>query len=77
MPYLQEIGLQPVAPNGVLGDPRLAQAERGDRYLAAQVRSCERQIAGTVQKRNFTSPPMSTSIMDNVAAQVALADRNR
>ncbi|MEE4379712.1 MAG: creatininase family protein, partial [Candidatus Competibacteraceae bacterium] len=45
MPHLQGAGLLPVAPNGVLGDPRLARAERGERYLAAQVRSCEQQIA--------------------------------
>jgi mycofactocin system creatininase family protein len=45
MPYLQGAGLLPVAPNGVLGDPRPARAERGERYLVAQVRSCEEQIA--------------------------------
>jgi creatinine amidohydrolase len=44
LPYLQGEGLRPVTPNGVLGDPRPARAERGERYLAAQVRSCGEQI---------------------------------
>ncbi len=36
LPRLWENGLQPVTPNGVLGDPRRADANRGERYLAAQ-----------------------------------------
>lgn len=37
LPRLREVGLQPVTANGVLGDPRQAEAERGGRYLTAQV----------------------------------------
>ncbi|MFO1430442.1 MAG: mycofactocin biosynthesis peptidyl-dipeptidase MftE [Candidatus Competibacteraceae bacterium] len=37
LPRLRENGLQPVTPNGVLGDPRRADASRGERYLSAQV----------------------------------------
>ncbi len=36
LPTLQQIGLQPVTPNGILGDPRPAHAARGERYLSAQ-----------------------------------------
>jgi mycofactocin precursor peptide peptidase len=32
---LQAVGLRPVTPNGVLGDPRPAEATRGARYLEA------------------------------------------
>jgi creatinine amidohydrolase/Fe(II)-dependent formamide hydrolase-like protein len=32
---LQTVGLRPVTPNGVLGDPRPAEADRGARYLEA------------------------------------------
>ncbi len=33
LPQLRASGLRPVTPNGVLGDPRRASAERGRRYL--------------------------------------------
>ena len=33
---LREVGLLPVTPNGVLGDPTHAQTERGERYLNIQ-----------------------------------------
>jgi creatinine amidohydrolase len=36
LPHLWKSGLQAVTPNGVLGDPRGADANRGERYLAAQ-----------------------------------------
>src|SRR5258706_64190 len=35
VPALRAVGLQPVTPNGVLGDPSRAQADRGARYLDA------------------------------------------
>lgn len=34
---LREVGLQPMTPNGVLGDPTRAEAARGERYLDARV----------------------------------------
>jgi creatinine amidohydrolase len=36
IPRLRELGLQPVTPNGILGDPTRANAERGARYLDAR-----------------------------------------
>lgn len=35
LPELQASGLHPVTPNGILGDPRGAMGERGERYLVA------------------------------------------
>src|SRR5258706_11153182 len=35
VPALRAVGLPPVTPNGVLGDPSRAQADRGARYLDA------------------------------------------
>lgn len=57
MPYLQGVGLQPVAPSGVLGDPREATAGRGDRYLAIQARTCRDQI----EAGHFTVPVTTDS----------------
>jgi creatinine amidohydrolase len=37
MPRLREVGLLPLSPNGVLGDPTRADAARGQRYLSHQV----------------------------------------
>lgn len=37
LPELQTTGVRPVSPNGVLGDPRRASAERGALYLQAVV----------------------------------------
>ncbi len=45
MPTLQAVGLQAVTPNGVLGDPRPATAERGTRYLAAYAEALASELA--------------------------------
>ncbi len=50
MPRLVETGLQPVTPNGVLGDPRPANAERGALYLAELVESLVELISRNKQK---------------------------
>ena len=44
MPQLKRAGLQSVTPTGVLGDARGADAERGARYLEAQVESYRRTL---------------------------------
>jgi mycofactocin system creatininase family protein len=44
LPVLRMAGLQPVTPNGVLGDPSPAQAERGARYLDAQADSLAAEL---------------------------------
>lgn len=45
IPRLREVGLQPVTPNGILGDPTGADAERGARYLEARAAA----IAATLE----------------------------
>lgn len=45
VPRLQEAGLRPVTDSGVLGDPRGAQAVRGERYLTAELASYRESIA--------------------------------
>ncbi len=45
LPRLMEAGLQPVTPNGVLGDPRDANGLRGERYLTQQAASFRDHIA--------------------------------
>jgi len=39
LPTLQASGVRPVSPNGVLGDPRRASAERGAVYLELTLRT--------------------------------------
>jgi len=47
LPRLREVGLRPLAPNGILGDPRPARAARGERYLLAEVESYQEIIPKT------------------------------
>jgi len=44
LPQLQASGLRSVTANGVLGDPRTATAERGARYLAAEIQHYQAQL---------------------------------
>jgi creatinine amidohydrolase len=41
---LQASGLQPLTANGVLGDPRPAEGQRGARYLAIEVKTYKQHI---------------------------------
>jgi creatinine amidohydrolase len=45
MPDLRRAGVRSVSPTGTLGDPRRADADRGARYLAAQVEAYRRALA--------------------------------
>jgi hypothetical protein len=44
LPRLRVAGLRPLTPNGILGDPRPAQAARGKRYLLAEVHGYQEMI---------------------------------
>lgn len=57
MPRLREAGLQPVTPNGILGDPTRADAERGARYLDARAAA----IAAELEKNGNLTPVSSPS----------------
>ena len=45
MPKLQRAGLRSVTPTGTLGDARRADANRGARYLSAQIQSFQQALA--------------------------------
>lgn len=45
LPRLRKAGLRGVTQNGVLGDPRRAQASRGARYLKAQLTSYKKRLS--------------------------------
>jgi creatinine amidohydrolase len=47
LPRLCEAGLRPLTANGILGDPRPAQAARGRRYLLAEVTGYQAMMANT------------------------------
>ena len=50
IPKLEQVGLRPVTPNGVLGDPTRAEAGRGERYLVARVEALAQWLKGSGQK---------------------------
>lgn len=55
MPEMQRSGVRSVSPTGTLGDARWADAGRGARYTAAQVRRFQRVLAGDVTMRDRQS----------------------
>lgn len=51
MPRLRAVGLRGVTPTGTLGDPRAACANRGAKYLAAEIEGYRRMLATEVDPR--------------------------
>ena len=44
LPKLRQVGLRPVTPNGVLGDPTCADAARGECYLDTRAAEIAAQL---------------------------------